>query len=141
MKKKPPLVYVILLNYKNYQDTLECIKSVNMLSYSNFKIIVLDNDSRNGSEENIKKFIKESAWKNVIFIQTGANLGFVGGNNIGIKYALNDEKMQYVWLLNNDTEVDKLALTNLVNKMDSNGDNKTWVKYCNSIQMHRKRVL
>ena len=49
--------------------------------------------------------------------------------------------MQYVWLLNNDTEVDKLALTNLVNKMDSNGDNKTLVKYCNSIQMHRKRVL
>ena len=120
MKKKQPLVYIILLNYKNALDTLECIKSVSMLVYSNFKIIVLDNASGDGSEECIKKFINESVLKNIAFIQTGKNLGFAGGNNIGIQHALRDDDMKYVWLLNNDTEVDELALTELVDKMENN---------------------
>lgn len=119
MNEIMPLVYVILLNYKNYQDTIECIKSLSSNFYLNFKIIVLDNNSKNGSEEHIQEFIEKYAMKNINFIQTGANLGFAGGVNVGIRYALNDVNMKYVWILNNDTEVDRFALYELVNKMQN----------------------
>ncbi len=50
----------------------------------------------------------------LILIQTGANLGFAGGNNIGIRYALSKDDCEYVWLLNNDVIVDKPSLIELI---------------------------
>lgn len=50
----------------------------------------------------------------LIFIQTGNNLGFSGGNNIGIRYALKKGDFGYIWLLNNDTKINRDALTALV---------------------------
>ncbi|WP_137497194.1 glycosyltransferase, partial [Escherichia coli] len=47
----------------------------------------------------------------IILIQSPQNNGYASGNNIGIEFALNQENMKYVWVLNNDTEVDKEALT------------------------------
>ena len=57
----------------------------------------------------------------IILIQTGKNLGFAGGNNVGIHYALNKGDGQYAWLLNNDTVVQKDTLTNLMLKMKESG--------------------
>jgi hypothetical protein len=50
----------------------------------------------------------------LIFIQSGENLGFAGGNNVGIRYALAKDDFEYIWLLNNDTVIDKNSLTEMV---------------------------
>ena len=58
---------------------------------------------------------KESQLKNpIVFIQAGENRGFAAGNNIGIKYALAKSDFEYIWLLNNDTVIEKDTLKNLV---------------------------
>ena len=50
----------------------------------------------------------------LIFIQTGNNLGFAGGSNVGIKYALKNKDFNYIWLLNNDTVIEKIALIEMM---------------------------
>jgi len=56
----------------------------------------------------------------LIFIQTGENLGFTGGNNVGIRYGLAKDDCDYFWLLNNDTVIDKNTLTEMVKLAESN---------------------
>ena len=111
-----PKVYIIILNYNNYSDTLECIESVLKLNYASKKIIVIDNDSPNQSGEFIERWLKEKNYTQITFINSAKNLGYAGGNNIGIKQALQDQQMKYVWILNNDTIVDEHALEALVKK-------------------------
>ena len=53
----------------------------------------------------------------LVFIRTGANRGFAGGNNAGLRYAMKRRDMEFVWLLNNDTVVHKDALTSMVGEM------------------------
>ena len=53
----------------------------------------------------------------VVLIQTGANLGYAGGNNVGIRYALSDPQCQHVWILNNDTRVESGALRHMLDRM------------------------
>lgn len=103
-----PLVFIIVLNWNGKEDTLECLGSLQKLDYPHFKILVVDNGSTDGSEEAIK-----ASFPSVCFIQTGRNLGYAGGNNVGIKHALS-HGADYVWLLNNDTTVDPKALSALV---------------------------
>jgi len=103
-----PLVFIIVLNWNGKDDTLECLGSLQQLDYPNFETVVVDNGSTDGSEDVIR-----SAFPSVNFIQTGRNLGYAGGNNVGIKHALS-HGADYVWLLNNDTTVDPNALTALV---------------------------
>ncbi len=55
----------------------------------------------------------------LIFIQTGENLGFAGGNNVGIKYALK-KNFKYIWLLNNDTVIEKNSLSNMIKTFQTN---------------------
>lgn len=58
----------------------------------------------------------------LVLIQTGANLGFAGGNNVGLRYALARDDFQYVWILNNDTVVSPDALTRMVERMAEKPD-------------------
>jgi GT2 family glycosyltransferase len=103
-----PLVHVILLNYRGWQHTIACVTSLRGLTYTNVAIVVVDNASPDGSEAHIR-----DACPDVTVIQSGANLGFAGGNNVGIRHAL-EQGAEYVWLLNNDTLVDPDALGALV---------------------------
>lgn len=103
-----PLAFIIVLNWNGKDDTLDCLRSLKNLDYPNYEIVVVDNGSIDGSEEAIR-----SSFPSVHFIQTGRNLGYAGGNNAGIRFAL-DHGADYVWLLNNDTIVDSKALTALV---------------------------
>lgn len=103
-----PLVFIIVLNWNGKTDTLECLGSLQKLDYPNFEILVVDNGSTDGSEDVIR-----AAFSIVRVIQTGENLGYAGGNNVGIRFAL-EQGADYVWLLNNDTTVDPKALTVLV---------------------------
>ncbi|WP_300119881.1 glycosyltransferase family 2 protein [Rhodoferax sp.] len=104
---------MVVLNWNGWRDTLACIASLQKLNYPDFDLIVVDNGSTDDSQANI-----ETAFQNIKVIQTGANLGFGGGCNAGIRYAL-EQGADYVWLINNDATVDQSALTELVRLADS----------------------
>jgi hypothetical protein len=103
-----PKVYVIILNWNGLQDTLECLESVYKLDYTNFQVIVVDN----GSRDNSAAVIREN-YPQVIIIENRENLGYTGGNNMAMHYAM-DHESDYIWLLNNDTVVEPDTLSNLI---------------------------
>lgn len=98
MNKK---IYTVILNYNNFDDTKECIDSLinNTINISN-TIVVVDNASLDDSLEKLVDLYKEKC----VYIKNDENLGYAGGNNIGIKYAL-DHGADYVCILNNDTVI------------------------------------
>ena len=109
-------VAVVILNYKLKNDTLESVYSVLQSDYSGIEVIVVDNNSADGLGDELKKI------KGVKFIQTGSNLGYTGGNNIGIKQALNDGN-DFVFILNPDATVAKDTIRNLLDVAEKlNGD-------------------
>jgi len=168
-----PKVSIIILNWNGWQDTIECLESVLRNNYTNYQVIVIDNNSSDCSMDYIKAwaegelnvrinpdnslrdlsyppvrkpipyvyYSKEEAEKGgnpekekelektirnnntvtmqspLIFIQTGSNLGFAGGNNVGIRYALKQD-CDYILTLNNDTIMAKDALDVMVGFMD-----------------------
>lgn len=109
-----PSVAIIIVNWNGYAFTQKCILSLNRLNYTNFKIILVDNASEDGSGEKLAK-----DFPGVIFIQSKINAGFTGGNNLGLKYAI-DRGYDYCMLLNNDTEVESDFLGPLVNFLEEN---------------------
>jgi GT2 family glycosyltransferase len=94
-----PDVSIILLNWNGLADTLACLDSLSRLDYPSFQVVVIDNGSSDGSPEAIRK-----AHPEVRVLETGENLGYVGGNNLGLDYACSRGSV-YALLLNNDTEV------------------------------------
>ncbi len=104
-----PLTYIILLNWNGWRDTLNCLESLRSLNYPNYKVLVVDNGSNDESVEEIRK-----ANLDAVVLETGKNLGFSGGCNVGIRFALS-QNAKFVWLLNNDTTVDADALFEMVN--------------------------
>ena len=101
-------VAIILINWNNESDTAECLESCQALDYPDCSIIVVDNGSGDGSGGRLRE-----RFPGVEVIETGCNLGFAGGNNVGIRHAL-ENRAGLVWLLNNDTVVDPGALTALI---------------------------
>ncbi|MBW8328742.1 MAG: glycosyltransferase family 2 protein [Thiobacillus sp.] len=95
-----PSISIVVLNWNGRDDTLACLESIGKIAYPNFRVIMVDNGSADNSVAAIR-----TAFPEVELIETGANLGFAGGNNVGIKRAL-ENGADYVFLLNNDTEVD-----------------------------------
>lgn len=113
------MVYIVLVNWNGYLDTINCISSLLKLNFKDFYIIVVDNDSNDDSVTFIKNYILDNNILNAKCISSGRNGGFSFGNNVGINYALKDEKCQYIWLLNNDTEVDENSLSALKDHLES----------------------
>jgi len=113
----PKKVHIILLNWNNEEDTLECVKSLEKISYNNYEIIIVDNGSEIESVLKIKKQYPE-----IKIIENEKNLGFAGGNNVGVKYAMKNNA-DYVLLLNNDTTVEKDFLNKLVEIGESDKKN------------------
>jgi GT2 family glycosyltransferase len=108
-----PYVYVVVLNWNGWSNTSICLCSLEKLQYENRKVIVIDNGSTDDSASRIGN---EFPWVEVV--ETGENLGFAGGCNVGILRAL-AAGAKYVWLLNNDTRIDSWALDAMVNKAES----------------------
>lgn len=145
-------VYIVLLNWNNWPDTLECLESLLRLEYPDFQIVVCDNGSTDNSLERLKSwsagqlgilpadmtckdYPKPQARSlrvveydrataeagghqgdeaELVVIRNDANLGFAGGNNVGLRYLLARGDADYAWVLNNDTVVDPGALKALV---------------------------
>jgi len=162
-------VCIVIINYNNWADTIECLESVLRNNYANYQIVMVDNNSSNRSMDHIKawaegksnmdpnpdnplaslsypsvqkpvpyvyyardeaekggdpekeKDLEKAVGSNntittqypLVFIQTGSNLGFAGGNNVGIKYAIRRDA-DYILLLNNDTVVERSFLSELL---------------------------
>lgn len=158
----PDKVYIIILNWNGWRDTLECLESVFRNDYPDYQVVVCDNRSTDGSLAHIKAWAEgreiieisgnqplssvalppvpkpilyaeygrdqaeaggteEMNDKPLILIQTDANLGFAGGNNVGLRYVIQRNDFQYVWLLNNDTVMRRDALTMLVARSRESG--------------------
>lgn len=113
MVNSSPSVAIIILNWNNWSDTLTCVESCRRLTWPNVRMVIVDNGSTDGSAE-----ILTERCPDVDIIRTGANLGFAGGNNIGIRQVM-AWGAEYVWLLNNDAEADPKALTMLVKAMEA----------------------
>jgi GT2 family glycosyltransferase len=106
-----PKVFTVVLNYEHAEDTLRCVASLRESSYRNQHIIVIDN----GSPEADLLALKEGLPSTTV-IETGKNLGFGAGNNVGISYAL-DRGPDFVWVLNPDTVVEPETLRRVVETM------------------------
>jgi len=156
-------VYITILNWNGWKDTIECLESVLRNDHTSYQVIVCDNGSEDDSLEKIKswatgKLLNEISPENplyslsfppvpkpisfveytrkeldavcpanrsdakLILIDNEANLGFAGGNNVGIRYALARDDFSHVWLLNNDVVMMPDALSHLVRRMNEKKD-------------------
>lgn len=133
-------VFIILLNWNNWSETKECLDSLERVDYPNFEVLTVDNSSNEDNKKQIREFHQNVS----IFppslilrhrLRNGAarlrrtgkfhvlwnseNLGFAGGNNVGIKYAL-EQGADYIMVLNNDTVVAPDFLNELVKVAENN---------------------
>lgn len=132
-------VFIILVNWNGWNDTLECLESLLLLEYPDFRIVVCDNGSSDDSLIRIKMWAEhhdvscveyrrvdaESGGDQdedpvITLIRNEENLGFAGGNNVGLRYCLSRADGDYFWLLNNDTVVEPDALKHMVSQMQLN---------------------
>jgi len=158
-----PKVAIIVLNWNGWRDTIECLESLQQITYPNYEVIVVDNGSTDNSVGKIKEWAsgglrissrfvvydpstKPLRWieyskenpridgqvcerdttmekdpqdRCLVFIETGENLGFATGSNVGIRYAL-EKGFDYIFLLNNDTVVTQHTLSRLVSFLEKN---------------------
>src|SRR5690349_11741732 len=107
-------VAIVIVNWNGIADTCACLDSIRRMHTKDATVltIVVDNGSTNNSVAIIKK---KYPW--VVCLETGKNLGFTGGNTVGMRYAY-DHGADLVWLLNNDTIVDVDALS-LIHAFDN----------------------
>jgi GT2 family glycosyltransferase len=110
---KNPRVCILVLNWNAPDDTLACVNSLQNASYPQKEILIVDNGSTDDSVYKLKE-----AFPQIKLIETGKNMGFVGGNNLGMTYAL-EEDFDYVLVLNNDTEVNSDFLELLLENSES----------------------
>ena len=101
-------VAIIILNWNGKKDTLECLESVRKIDYQNFEVIVVDNGS---SDDSLKAI--QSKYPEICILETGENLGYAGGNNFGMRHALQNGA-DYILILNNDIIVDSQLINSFI---------------------------
>ena len=115
MKNK---IKILILNFngKNFLDA--CLDSVKAINYSNYSVVVIDNNSTDGSVEYIKQ-----KYPDISIVETKSNLMFSGGYNYFFNHASDD---CFYMILNNDTVVDKEILNDFINGVDQYGQNNIY---------------
>lgn len=113
-----PRVTIIILHLKDIPCLVDCVTSLNKITYQNYNIIIAHNGPKNTALLDAIAPISKHITK---VIDTEKNLGFTGANNIGIKQALK-EGSEYILLLNDDTEVTPDFLTALIEVAESRPD-------------------
>lgn len=142
------MIFVVVLNWRGADDTIVCLQSLFELQGADFRIVVCDNASGDGSYERIRNWLlahadrheylrrnplreltreqaerlSPSSPRGLYLVQVGANLGYSGGNNVGIRLALTHLQTEFVWLLNNDTAVEPDSLHHLLQRCRARPD-------------------
>lgn len=104
---------IVIVNYNGEKYQNDALRTIYDSTYQNFDVIIVDSASKDRSIELAKKEYPE-----VHYLLQEDNVGVAAGNNIGIKYAINNLDCEYVLLINNDIELDKNNLSELVKKAD-----------------------
>jgi hypothetical protein len=148
-------VAILVLNWNNWSDTLECLESLFRLDYPEYQVVVCDNGSTDSSVEKISEWATGSLEspaspsfpggadtpclkpvpmvvverlaaeqgapvnESLLIVRNDTNLGFAGGNNVGLRYILSNGGFDYCWILNNDTVVAHDALCQLIARMET----------------------
>ena len=140
------MVYILVLNWNDWESTRDCLDALLKQDYPDYRLVVIDNGSTDDVEGKLKKwfsvFDAEAGFASysrheaeaggrhdagdtnrprLVFIRNGENLGYSGGNNVGLRYALAQGDLEYAWLLNNDTLPEEGALSALVSCARQNG--------------------
>jgi GT2 family glycosyltransferase len=102
-------VAIILVNWSQKKLTEECLQILLNIDNKKFDIILIDNDSKDDSVSFFK-----SKYPEITLIVNAENLGFTGGNNVGMRHAVN-LGYKYIYLLNNDTEVEVNFINEVLN--------------------------
>jgi GT2 family glycosyltransferase len=117
-------IFVTIINFNGQKDTLNCLDSLSKIEVLDFElnVIVVDNASADDSFRAISNFQFPISNKTSIkFIRSKENLGFAGGQNLGIKYAL-ENGADYVLVLNNDVILDKNLIIELLKTFQEQSD-------------------
>ncbi|MCE9550657.1 MAG: glycosyltransferase family 2 protein [Betaproteobacteria bacterium] len=91
-----PLVYILILNYCSLNDTLECVNAIRQITYPNYRFLVIDNASPDGSGRSLKESLPQEE-----ILQLSKNSGYAGGNNVGIRLAM-EKGADYILVVNPD---------------------------------------
>lgn len=105
-------VFILILNYNSCEETTNLLARLQELTYNNLKIIVIDNNS---TDDSVRKLVQHTG--SIKLIRNRKNLGYAGGNNIGIEIAIN-EQADYIWILNPDIGLTPETLSILVDNMN-----------------------
>ena len=112
-------VIAVIVTYNRKELLKESINALLKQNYKNLRILIIDNNSTDGTKEHISEELKN---ENVIYENTGENLGGAGGFNYGMKLAANMD-CDYVWIMDDDCIVHKDSLQELVNSAEKLKDN------------------
>jgi GT2 family glycosyltransferase len=104
-----PLVLIVMLNWNSAEETRAALDSVLKMSYANFRVLIVDNGSRDGSNVELRRL----AGGKVELLESLINTGYTGGCNLGLGHGL-EIGADYVWLLNNDAVTGPETLSSLV---------------------------
>ena len=137
-------VYIVIVNWNGWKDTINCLASLLLLDYPEFRVVICDNGSQDDSVIRLREWGVQTSGSDQItwqelnradaesggvsldamftLVTTGTNLGFGGGTNVGLRYALACGDADFCWLLNNDTVVESSALTKMVERMHEKPD-------------------
>ena len=116
VEKSVPQIDIVVLTYNNLKLNKLCINSIlQKTAYPNYRLIVVDNLSTDGTREYLKQ-LQDQKIENVTVILNETNLGFAGGNNVGIQ----NSDGEYIVLLNNDTVVTRGWLTAMSKHLENN---------------------
>lgn len=135
-------VAIILLNWNGATDTIECLESLKNVNYPDYDIYLVDNNSRKESIDELTSYIQNDGFyssetiavnqldtyrknlnTNLLFILNDNNAGFAGGNNVALRYIMNNNLSEYVMLLNNDTVVSSDFINGLIDKVKQSDEN------------------
>lgn len=95
-------IAIVILNYLNWHDTIECVESLRNQTNKNHKIIIVDNHSENKSYDILSEKYKNT--NNIHILKTKQNLGYAKGNNYGILYSVDELNIYDIFVVNNDTK-------------------------------------
>lgn len=131
MDRDRPFISVIIPNWNGKHFLPDCLESLKKQTFRDFEVILVDNGSTDGSVE----FVQGTYGEFVRIIRSERNLGYTGGNNLGIRAAYG----QYIVLLNNDTWVEPTWLEALVEAISPNPQVGMWsskvLSYFNRVQI------
>ena len=113
-EENPPSVVSIVVNYRGLADTRACVESLLAVEYPRHSVVVVENGS--GAEE--ADSLEAAMPAAVHVLRSDRNLGYGGGANVGLRWAV-QAGAEYAWVLNNDTTVDAGSVAELVRAMES----------------------